>query len=223
MWNILKNILRIVGCLLLVASIIFTSIFAYYGRLELYGAVDFVRASNVVYTDESWHFIYTNPMAILIRYLMFFSINAIGVLIVSRIVVWIMQIVKLFNGVGILDKFIIIALAVSAVNLNTWAGWASSADVACSKLYYKVKDCQSLADYEQLLGKPVFERIVQKEDEEWLRMLGRFMKWGFEPGRTLLIYAAEHPCVYILVWMENDQIVQRNACYQVKLPATIIH
>lgn len=206
----------------MLASIVFTTIFAYNGRLELYGAVGFVRASNVVYTDESWHFIYTNPMAILIRYLMYFSINAIGVLILSGIVVWIMQIVKLFKGVGTIDKFIIVALVISALNLSNWGGWASSADVACSKLYYKVKDCQSLADYEQVLGKPVFERIVQKEDEEWLRMLGRFMKWGFEPGRTLLIYAAERPRIYILVWMENGQIVQRNGCYQVELPQTIL-
>lgn len=207
----------------MLASIVVTTIFVYQGRLELYGAVSFVRASNVVYTDESWHFIYTNPMAILARCLIFFSINAIGVLILSRIVVWIMQIVKLFKGVGTFDKFIIVALFVSALNLSSWAGWASSVDVACSKLYFNVKDCQSLEDYEQVLGKPVFERIVQKEDEEWLRMLGRFMKWGFEPGRTLLIYAAERPRVFILVWMENEQIVQRNACYQVELPQTILH
>ena len=118
MGNILKKVLRVVGCILLLASIVVTTIFVYQGRLELYGAVSFVRASNVVYTYESWHFIYTNPIAILIRYLMYFSINAIGVLILSRIVVWIMQIVKLFKGVGTFDKFIIVALFVSARTAN---------------------------------------------------------------------------------------------------------
>ncbi len=222
-WNILKNILRIIGCILLLASIVFTTIFVYDGRLELYGAVGFVRASNVVYTDESWHFIYTNPMAIMVRYLMYFSINAIGVLLVSRIVLWIMQLVKLFSRIGQFDTFLIVALVISAINLSNWGGWASGTLVANSKLYYKVKDCHSLDNYEHLLGKPVFEGIVQEKDEVWLNTLGRFQKWGFANGRKLVIYAAERPKVYILVWLEDEQIVQQNGCYQVKLPADIIH
>ena len=222
MWNI-KNILRLIGCLLLLTSIVATTIFVYEDRLVLYGAVGFVRASNVIYTDESWHFIYTNPMAIMVRYLMYFSINAIGVLLLSSILVWLLQVVKLFKGISQFDKFIIVALVISAINLSNWGGWASATLVANSKLYYKVKDCQSLADYEQLLGKPVFEGIVQTKDEEWLRTMGRFQKQGFVPGRKLVVYAAERPKVYVLVWLEDDQIVQRNGCYQVKLPADIIH
>ena len=83
-----------------------------------------------------------------------------------------------------------------------------------AKRYHAVESCKSLADYEKLLGCPLFAGPVRESDRAWIEALGNFKNSGFVPGRTLAIFGMDRPRVYVLVWMENEQVVQRNGCYR---------
>ena len=65
--KILLIILRIVGCWALLGLFGVACSFLYERDVELYGATRFVGVRNVIYTGELWEFIYTNPMAIMMR------------------------------------------------------------------------------------------------------------------------------------------------------------
>ncbi len=222
--KILLIILRIVGCWALLGFFGVARGFLYERDVELYGATRFVGVRNVIYTGELWEFIYTNPMAMMMRSLLLFFAVAILILLLSALVVWSVQKGKLFSRIGRFDKFLIASLILSVVTCAQCACAASSAYERCYEQYYKVKACQTLADYENLLGHPLFEGIVQEEDKEWISAMGSFerscmLPEGFAPGRTLVIFGMKRPQVYILLWMEDGKVIHRNGCYQnVQIP-----
>ena len=212
-------ILRIIGCCFVVEIIGVASNFLYEMHVQACGAGRFVGNQNVIYTGELWEFIYTNPMAMFGRYLFIFIGIAIAILLLDTITIWCIQKWKFFPKIGKFDKFLIIALVFSLVACAYCGGTASATNVACSKQYQQVKVCQTLSDYEKLLGKPLFEGTIQEEDKEWIKAFGIFdndggLPVGFVPGRKLVVFGMEYPKVYMLVWMENGQIVGRNGCYK---------
>ena len=217
--KILLVILRIVGYWALVGFFGGASGFLYEREVNLYGAARFVGVRNVIYTGELWEYIYTNPMAMMGRSLLLFFAVAIPILLLSALIVWGIQKGKLFPRIGRFDKFLIVSLILSVVTCAQCACAASSAEGRVWEQYDKVKACQTLADYESLLGRPLFEGTIQEKDKEWISTLGNFERFGavpegFAPGRTLVIFGMEQPRVYILLWMENGKVLHRNGCYQ---------
>lgn len=217
--KLLLIFLRIAGCLALFVILGTASDFLCQIQVDLYGVAGFVGSRNVIYVGDLWEYIYTNPVAMMGRALLNSLAVSMGVLLLSALAVWGVQKGKLFPRFGKCDKFLIAALFISLVT-SGFCGWISSAaEEYCSRQYDKVKACQTLADYEKNLGRPFFDEIIQKTDREWIKTLGSFERSecipdGFVPGRRLVIFGMERPRVYILLWMDNGKVVQRNGCYQ---------
>ncbi len=207
-------LLRIIGCFLLIGIIGTAADFLYRVQITFHGAASFVGAPNVIYTGDLWEYIYTNPVAMMRYHFLKFLLISAGVCTASAIAVWIIRKGKLFASVGRFDKFLIAALFFSVITCVCCGGMASQTNVIEAKQYHMVKACKTLADYEKLLGRPLWEGIVREKDREWLSGFGNFEKSGFVPGRKLMIFGMERPYVYILLWMEDDKIVQRNGCYR---------
>lgn len=220
----LRIFLRILGVWALLGILAATSSFLYEIQKELYGVTSFVGAHYIIYVGELWDFFYTNPKAMIGRSLLNTIAITMIVFLLSALTVWGMQKKALFPKIGKFDKFLIAALFFSLIicGLGKWT--FSATEKYCSKQYDMVKACQTLADHKKLLGPPLFDEIVQETDSEWLKTLGGFecaesLPTGFVPGRRLLIFGIKHPRVYVLLWLENDKMLQRNGCYQaVRLP-----
>lgn len=218
----LRIFLRILGVWALLGIWATTSSFLYEIQKELYGVTSFVGVRYVIYVGDLWDFFYTNPMAMMGRSLINTISITMMVFLLSALAVWGMQKEALFPEIGKFDKFLVAALFFSLVicGLGRWT--SSATEEYCSKQYDMVKACQTLADHKKLLGSPLFDEIIQETDSEWLKTLGSFERGlpvGFVPGRRLVIFGMKRPRVYVLLWTENDTVVQRNGCYQaVQLP-----
>ena len=211
-------LLRLIGCLLLISLIGMTAEFLDSRLYLLYGAERVVGALNVIYIGDLWLYVCTNPAAmILCKIAIFFGV-AMVILTLSVLVVWWVQRCNLFPRIGKFDKLLVSALIFSVAACGICGGMLSQEYVFHNKRYHAVEDCKTLADYEKLLGRPLFAGAVRESDRNWIDELGKFEKSGFAPGRTLIIFAMDRPRVYILVWMENGRVVQRNGCYQVAAP-----
>lgn len=212
--KVLKALLRLVGCLQLISLFGTAADFLDSWLYLMYGAERVVGVRNVIYIGDLWEYDYTNPMAMIrSRMTIFFGI-AIVVLSLSVLAAWCAQRLKLFIRVGKFDKFLITALVLSAVACVFCGGMLSQENMVHAKRYHAVESCKSLADYEKLLGRPLFAGPVRESDRAWIEALGNFKNSGFVPGRTLAIFGMDRPRVYVLVWMENEQVVQRNGCYR---------
>lgn len=216
--KVLKVLLRLIGCLigclLLIALIGLAADFLECRLYLMYGAERVVGARNVIYIGDLWEYIYTNPAAmILSRMTIFFGISMV-VLSLSVLAAWGMQRRKLFLRVGKFYKFLVSALIFSVAACVLFGGMLSQEYVFHNQRYHAVEGCKTFADYEKLLGRPLFAGTVRESDRAWIEALGKFKNSGFAPGRSLAIFGMDRPRVYVLVWMENGQVVRRNGCYK---------
>ena len=207
-------LLRITGWWLLLSLLWISQGFIYQKQLELKGPADFVGHEFVIYTPYWDDFFYTNPAGMIIRVIQLLLMVGGIVLAISLLTAWGVHKAKLFKILKLVDKWLISAL-IYAVAAIVFTGTACSAAYSSSgKFYAKVRECQTIADYENLCGKAVWQKTVDGKDSEFVNAIAKFEKCGFKAGRELHIFKYAKPEVYLLIWSENSKIVHRDWCYQ---------
>jgi len=186
--------------------------FLYHTQIELYGPADFVGHEFVIYYLDD--FFYTNPGEVIIIAIQLLLMVGGIVLAISLLTAWSVHKVKLFKKLKLVDKFLIAALIYSVVAIVFTATNCSAAYGSSGKFYAKVRECQTIADYEKLCGKAVWQKTVDEKDSEFVNAIAKFEKSGFKAGRKLHIFKYAKPEVYLLVWSENGKIVHRDWCHQ---------
>ena len=206
-------LLRITGWWLLLSLLLIARIFVYESQVTLYGPADFVGSEYVIYTHLG-DFFYTNPVGMIRK--AFQQLLLVGgiVLTAALITAWGVHKAKLFRKIKWADKWLISALLYAMVAIVFTATDCSSAYAVSGKFYAKVRECQTIADYEKLCGKAVWQKTVDEKDSEFVNAIAKFEKSGFKSGRELHIFKYSKPEVYLLVWSENGKIVHRDWCHQ---------
>ena len=207
-------LLRITGCWLLLNLLWIAQGFIYQEQLELKGPADFVGHEFVIYTPYLNDFFYTNPAGMIIRTIQLLLMVGGIVLAISLLTAWGVHKAKLFRKIKWADKWLISALLYAMVAIVITATDCSSAYAASGKFYAKVRECQTIADYEKLCGKAVLQKTVNENDSEFIKAIAKFEESGFKSGRELHIFKYPKPEVYLLVWSENGKIVHRDWCHQ---------
>ena len=205
---------RLAGWVLLLYMLLLAQSFVNQAQITLYGPAGYVTRHCVFYTPELWDFGYTNPGGMMIQLVkLLFLIGSI-VLATSLLTAWGIHKAKLFRKIKWADKWLISALLYAMVTIVITATDCSSAYTASGKFYAKVRECQTIADYEKLCGKAVLQKTVNENDSEFIKAIAWFENSGFQPGRELHIFQYRKPEVYLLVWSENGKIVHRDWCHQ---------
>ena len=207
-------LLRITGCWLLLSLLWISQGFIYQKQLELKGPADFVGHEFVIYTPYWDDFFYTNPAGMIIRAIQLLLMVTGIVLAISLLTAWGVQKAKLFKKTKWVDKWLIAALIYAVAAIVFTATACSAAYSSSGKFYAKVRECQTIADYENLCGKAVWQKTVDGKDSEFVNAIAKFEKCGFKSGRELHIFKYAKPEVYLLIWSENGKIVHRNWCHQ---------
>ena len=143
-----------------------------------------------------------------------FSAYAGIVLAISLLTAWGVHKAKLFRKIKWADKWLISALIYAVVAVEFTATEYSQAHFRCANFYHKVRECQTIADYENLCGKAVWQKTVDEKDSDFVNAIAKFEESGFKSGRELYIFKYSKPEVYLLIWSENGKIVHRNWCHQ---------
>ena len=207
-------LLRIAGGWLLLSLLGISQGFIYQKQLELKGPADFVGHEFVIYTPYLDDFFYTNPAGMIIRVIQLLLMVAGIVLAISLLTAWGVHKAKLFRKIKWADKWLISALIYAVVAVVFTATEYSQAHFRCANFYHKVRECQTIADYEKLCGKAVWKKTVDEKDSELVNAIAKFEESGFKAGRELHIFKYSKPEVYLLIWSENGKIVHRNWCHQ---------
>ena len=113
-----------------------------------------------------------------------------------------------------MDKWLVTALIYAVAAIVFTATACSAAHSSSGKFYTKVRECRTIADYEKLCGKAVWQKTVDEKDSDFINAIAKFEKCGFKAGRELHIFKYSKPEVYLLIWSENGKIVHRNWCHQ---------
>ena len=206
-------LLRITGWWLLLSLLWIAQSFIYQEQLEFKGPADFVGSEYVIYTHLG-DFFYTNPAGMIIRASQLLLLIGSIVLAISLLTAWGVHKAKLFKKLKLVDKWLISALIYAVVAVVFTAIEYSQTHFRCADFYHKVRECQTIADYEKLCGKAVWQKTVDEKDSEFVNAIAKFEKSGFKSGRELHIFKYAKPEVYLLVWSENGKIVHRNWCHQ---------
>ena len=205
---------RLAGWGLLLYMLLLAQSFVNQAQITLYGPAGYVTRHCVFYTPELGDFGYTNPGGMMIQLVKFLLLIGSIVLATSLLTAWGVHKAKLFRKIKWADKWLISALLYAIVAIVITATDCSSACTASGKFYAKVRECQTIADYEKLCGKVVLQKTVDENDSEFIKAIAWFDQSGFQPGRELHIFQYRKPEVYLLVWSENGKIVQRDWCHQ---------
>ena len=206
-------LLRIAGWWLLLSLLWISQGFIYQKQLELKGPADFVGSEYVIYTHLG-DFFYTNSVGMIMK--AFQQLLLVGgiVLTAALITAWGVHKAKLFKKMKWVDKWLIAALIYAVAAIVFTATACSAAYSSSGKFYAKVRECQTIADYEKLCGKAVWQKTVDEKDSEFVNVIAKFEESGFKSGRELHIFKYSKPEVYLLVWCENGKIVHRDWCHQ---------
>ena len=207
-------LLRIAGWWLLLSLLWISQGFIYQKQLELKGPADFVGHEFVIYTPHLDDFFYTNPAGMIIRVIQLLLMVAGIILAISLLTAWGVHKAKLFRKIKWADKWLISGLIYAIAAIVFTGTQLSQAHFRCAKFYHKVRECQTIADYEKLCGKAVWQKTVDEKDSEFVNAIARFEKSGFKAGRKLHIFKYATPEVYLLIWSENGKIVHRDWCHQ---------
>ena len=206
-------LLRIAGWWLLLSLLWISQGFIYQKQLELKGPADFVGSEYVIYTHLG-DFFYTNPVGMIMKAFQLLLMVGGIVLSISLLTAWGVHKAKLFKKMKWVDKWLISALIYAVVAVVFTAIEYSQTHFRCADFYHKVRECQTIADYEKLCGKAVWQKTVDEKDSEFVNAIAKFEKSGFKSGRELHIFKYSKPEVYLLVWCENGKIVHRDWCHQ---------
>ena len=207
-------LLRITGWWLLLSLLWISQGFIYQQQLELKGPADFVGHEFVIYTTYGDDFFYTNPGGMMIQLVKLLLLIGSIVLATSLLTAWGVHKAKLFEKMKLIDKWLISGVIYAMVAVFFTATEYSQAHFRCANFYHKVRECQTIADYEKLCGKALLQKTVDENDSEFIKAIAWFVQSGFQPGRELHIFQYRKPEVYLLVWSENGKIVHRNWCHQ---------
>ena len=207
-------LLRITGWWLLLSLLWISQGFIYQKQLELKGPADFIGHEFVIYTPYLDDFFYTNPAEMIIRAIQLLLMVGGIVFAISLLTAWGVHKAKLFRKIKWADKWLISGLIYAIAAVVFTATEYSQAHFRCANFYHKVRECQTIADYEKLCGKAVLQKTVDENDSEFIKAIAWFENSGFQPGRELHIFQYRKPEVYLLVWSENGKIVHRDWCHQ---------
>ena len=207
-------LLRNAGWWLSMSLLWLASQFLYHKQIELYGPADFVGHKFVIYTPHLDDFFYTNPGEMIIIAIQLLLMVGGIVLAISLLTAWGVHKAKLFKKLKLVDKWLISALIYAMVAVVFTAIEYSQAYFRCADFYHKVRECQTIADYEKLCGKAVWQKTVDEKDSDFINAIAKFEKNGFKAGRELHIFKYAKPEVYLLIWSENGKIVHRDRCHQ---------
>ena len=205
---------RLAGWGLLLYMLLLAQSFVNQAQITLYGPANYVTRHCVFYTPELWDFGYTNPGGMMIQLVKLLLLIGSIVLATSLLTAWGVHKAKLFKKMKLIDKWLISGLLYAMVAIVFTATDCSSAYTVSGKFYAKVRECQTIADYEKLCGKAVLQKTVDENDSEFIKAIAWFENSGFQPGRELHIFQYRKPEVYLLVWSENGKIVHRDWCHQ---------
>ena len=207
-------LLRITGWWLLLNLLWLASQCLYHKQIELYGPADFVGHEFVIYTPYLDDFFYTNPAGMIIITIQLLLMVGGIVLSISLLTAWGVHKAKLFKKLKLVDKWLISGLIYAVVAVVFTAIECSQTFFRCADFYHKVRECQTISDYEKLCGKAVWQKTVDEKDSEFVNAIAKFEKCGFKSGRELHIFKYAKPEVYLLIWSENGKIVHRDWCHQ---------
>ena len=183
-------------------------------QITLYGPAGYVTRHCVFYTPDLWDFGYTNPGGMMIQLVKLLLLIGSIVLATSLLTAWGIHKAKVFRKIKWADKWLISGLIYAIAAVVFTATEYSQAHFRCANFYHKVRECQTIADYEKLCGKAVLQKTVNENDSEFIKAIAWFENSGFQPGRELHIFQYRKPEVYLLVWSENGKIVHRDWCHQ---------
>ena len=206
-------LLRIAGWWLLLSLLWLAGNFVYESQVTLYGPADFVGSEYVIYTHLG-DFFYTNPVGMIMK--AFQQLLLVGgiVLTAALITAWGVQKAKLFKKMKWADKWLISGLIYVIAAVVFTATEYSQTHFICAKFYHRARECQTIADYEKLFGKAVWQKTVDEKDSDFVNAIAKFDESGFKAGRELHIFKYSKPEVYLLIWSENGKIVHRNWGHQ---------
>ena len=207
-------LLRLAGWGLLLYMLLLAQSFVNQAQITLYGPAGYVTRHCVFYTPDLGDFGYTNPGGMMIQLVKLLLLIGSIVLATSLLTAWGVHKAKLFRKIKWADKWLISALLYAMVAIVITATDCSSAYTESGKFYAKVRECQTIPDYEKLCGKAVLQKTVNENDSEFIKAIAWFENSGFQPGRELHIFQYRKPEVYLLVWSENGKIVHRDWCHQ---------
>ena len=207
-------LLRLAGWGLLLYMLLLAQSFVNQAQITLYGPAGYVTRHWVFYTPDLGDFGYTNPGGMMIQLVKLLLLIGSIVLATSLLTAWGVHKAKLFRKIKWADKWLISALLYAMVAIVITATDCSSAYTASGKFYAKVRECQTIPDYEKLCGKAVLQKTVNENDSEFIKAIAWFENSGFQPGRELHIFQYRKPEVYLLVWSKNGKIVHRDWCHQ---------
>ena len=175
-------ILRITGWWLLLNLLWLASQCLYHKQIELYGPADFVGHEFVIYTPYLDDFFYTNPAGMIIRTIQLLLMVGGIVLAISLLTAWGVQKAKLFKKMKWVDKWLISGLiyAIAAVVLT--ATEYSQTHFRCADFYYKVRECQTIADYESCAAKRCGKKQLTKRILNLSTPLRSLKKAASKPG-----------------------------------------
>ena len=205
---------RLAGWLLLLYMLLLAQSIVNQAQITLYGPAGYVTRYCVFYTPDLGVFGYTNPGGMMIQLVKLLLLIGSIVLATSLLTARGVHKAKLFRKIKWADKWLISALLYAMVAIVFTATDCSSAYAVSGKFYAKVRECQTIADYEKLCGKAVLQKTVDENDSEFVNAIAKFEKSGFKSGRKLHIFKYSKPEVYLLIWSENGKIVHRDWCHQ---------
>ena len=181
-------LLRIAGWWLLLNLLWISQSFIYQKQLELKGPADFVGHEFVIYTPYLDDFFYTNPAGMIIRTIQLLLMVGGIVLSISLLTAWGVHKAKLFRKIKWADKWLISGLIYAIAAVVFTATEYSQAHFRCANFYHKVREGQTIADYEKLCGKAVLQKTVDENDSEFIKAIAKFEESGFKSGRELHIF-----------------------------------
>ena len=212
--KLLLRFLRFSGWVLLPFMLLIAeSLFDQTYTVLLYGPA-YITRHCIVYGSELGSFLFTNPGEVILHTVKLLLLIGGIIYAAACLTMFALNKAKLFPKIINKDKFLLAALIYSVVALTFSATEFSKVHTAIGKFYAKVRECQTIADYEKLCGKAVWQKTVDEKDSEFVNAIAKFDKSGFKAGRELHIFKYSKPEVYLLVWCENGKIVHRNWCHQ---------
>ena len=212
--KLLLRFLRFSGWVLLPFMLLIAeSLFDQTYTVLLYGPA-YITRHCIVYGSELGSFLFTNPGEVILHTVKLLLLIGGIIYAAACLTMFALNKAKLFPKIINKDKFLLAALIYSVFALTFSATEFSKVHTAIGKFYAKVRECQTIADYEKLCGKAVLQKTVNENDSEFIKAIAWFENSGFQPGRELHIFQYRKPEVYLLVWSENGKIVHRDWCHQ---------
>ena len=212
--KLLLRFLRFSGWVLLPFMLLIAeSLFDQTYTVLLYGPA-YITRHGIVYGSELGSFLFTNPGEVILHTVKLLLLIGGIIYAAACLTMFALNKAKLFPKIINKDKFLLAALIYSVFALTFSATEFSKVHTAIGKFYAKVRECQTIADYEKLCGKAVWQKTVDEKDSEFVTAIAKFEKSGFKAGRKLHIFKYAKPEVYLLVWSENGKIVHRDWSHQ---------